>query len=110
MTVTHLHCSNCDTVVKGHFQLNPFSQLTAEQFAFVELFVRAEGKLNRVGQELDLSYTAVRARLTEVIDALGEVIEDAAPKPMSAEERQEILQMVKAGEISAEDAIPLLKK
>jgi len=37
----------------------------------VELFVRLEGKLNRLQEELGLSYPAVRNRLHEVIRAMG---------------------------------------
>ena len=110
MIVTSLHCDACDTTVKGYFQLNSFARLTPEQLAFVELFVRAEGKLNRVGQELELSYSAVRARLDEVIKALGYAVQDAAPQPITAEQRDEILQMVASGEISAEEAVTLLKQ
>ncbi len=111
LEVTHLHCQTCDTVVQGHFQLNRFSKLNVDQLAFVELFVRNEGKLNRVGQELDLSYSAVRARLSEVIEALGYAVDAEQPQPpMTAEQRQEVLTMVSAGQISAEEAVALLKQ
>lgn len=110
LDVTHLHCQACDTVVKGRFSLNAFSKLSADQLAFVELFVRNEGKLNRVGQELELSYSAVRARLSEVIEAMGYAMHDAAPQPMSSEQRQEVLQMVATGQLSAEEAVALLKQ
>ncbi len=112
LEVTHLHCQTCDTVVQGHFQLNPFSKLNADQLAFVELFVRNEGKLNRVGQQLDLSYSAVRGRLSEVIESLGYAAVDDGDtlQPMTPEQRQEVLSMVAAGQLSAEEAVALLKQ
>ena len=110
LKVTHLHCDACDTTLQGHFQLNRFSHLSAEQLAFVELFVRVEGKLNRVGQELDLSYQAVRSKLTEVIESMGYAVGEPVITEISAEQRHEILELVSKGELSAEEAMTLLKR
>ena len=111
LEVTRLHCRNCDTTLEGRFVLNRFAQLTEEQLAFVELFVQLEGKLNRLGQELDLSYTAVRARLEGVIAELGQDGQEPEAKTtISAEKRMEILAMVQTGAISAETAVEMLKE
>ena len=69
--VTRLQCRNCDTTIDGHFTLGRLYQLSPEQLEFVETFLRCEGKINRVEQEIGLSYPAVRARLNDVIRALG---------------------------------------
>lgn len=69
--VTRLNCRNCDTTIDGHFTLGRLYQLSSEQLDFVEVFLKCEGKINRVEQEIGLSYPAVRARLTDVIRALG---------------------------------------
>ena len=71
LVVTRLHCRNCDTNIEGHFFSGPFTQLAREQLAFVETFVRCEGKLNRMEGKLGLSYPTIRNRLHEVIHALG---------------------------------------
>ena len=43
-------------------------------------FVRNEGKINRVGEELGMSYPTVRSRLHDFIRALGyEVGEEEEP-------------------------------
>ncbi|MGB1249971.1 MAG: DUF2089 domain-containing protein [Candidatus Promineifilaceae bacterium] len=109
LEVTRLHCRQCDTAIEGRFVLNRFAQLNEEQLAFVELFVQLEGKLNRLGQELDLSYTAVRARLSEVVEAFGDDVDEPPTVHVSAEKRMEILAMVQSGAISAETAVELLK-
>ena len=108
LEVTRLHCQRCGTTIEGRFVLNQFAQLSEEQLAFVALFVQLEGKLNRVGQELDLSYTAVRARLNEVVAAFGSNAE--SPPPKTSIKRMEILAMVQSGAISAETAAELLRK
>ena len=69
--VTRLQCRNCDTAIEGQFTLGRLYELSPEQLEFVETFLRCEGKINRVEQEIGLSYPAVRARLTDVIRALG---------------------------------------
>ncbi|MBP7592023.1 MAG: DUF2089 family protein, partial [Chloroflexi bacterium] len=55
LTVTRLHCRTCDTTIEGHFTLGRLYELSAEQLNFVELFIRCEGKINRVEQELGMS-------------------------------------------------------
>ena len=109
--VTRLHCRNCDTTLDGHFALGRLYQLSAEQLDFVEVFLRCEGKINRVEQEIGLSYPAVRARLHDVIRALGYEVGESAPagKGVPEEVRREILGELRAGKLSAEDALQMLR-
>jgi hypothetical protein len=107
--VTRLHCRNCDTALEGHFSLGRLYQLAPEQLAFVELFVRCEGKINRVEQELGLSYPAVRARLTEVIEAMGYEVGDGGKETITETERRQILADLNAGRISSEEALRQLR-
>jgi hypothetical protein len=107
--VTRLHCRNCDTALEGHFSLGPLYQLSPEQLGFVELFVRCEGKINRVEQELGLSYPSVRARLTEVIEAMGYEVGDGSKETITEEERLQILADLNAGNIDSNEALRRLR-
>ena len=107
LTVTRLHCRHCDLNLEGHFSLGRFSRLNSEQLHFVETFIRCEGKLNRVQQELELSYPTVRSRLHGAIRALGYQVEEEAGVP--AEERKDILEKLAQGLISSAEAIELLQ-
>ena len=109
LEVTRLHCRHCDTTLEGHFSLGRLFQLSTEQLQFVELFIRNEGKINRVGQDLGLSYPAVRARLTDIIYALGYELEESEPTNISEDKRQHILRRISAGEISPEEGIRMLR-
>lgn len=112
LTVTRLSCPSCDTVLEGHYQFGRLEQLTLEQRAFVELFVRCDGKLNWVAQELKLSYPSVRARLDEVIRAMGYEVHEAPPaeeKQRNAEARQAVLNDLATGKISSAEAIKRLQ-
>jgi hypothetical protein len=76
--------------------------------AFVETFIRCEGKLTRVQEELGMSYPTVRSRLTEVIRALGYEVSETKPE-VSPKERRLILEQLASGEISSEEAVNLLQ-
>jgi hypothetical protein len=106
LLVTRLECRNCGTSLEGRFTMGSLAQLTAEQLGFVEVFLRSEGKLNRVQEELGLSYPTVRSRLEDVIRALGyEVRGERKPE---ASDRDEVLAKLARHELSAEEALGLL--
>ena len=107
MNVTRLHCRNCDSALEGQFSLGRFYRLSPQQLAFIETFIRCEGKLTRVQEELNISYPTARARLTEVIRALGYEVEEA--EAIAPAERKSILEKLATGQISSEQAVELLK-
>jgi hypothetical protein len=107
--VTRLYCRHCDTALEGHFILGRFYELSPEQLQFVEMFVRCQGKLNRVQEELNLSYPTVRNRLHDVIRALGYEVDDEEASTVTGEARQEVLTALASGEITAEDAARRLR-
>jgi len=108
LSVTRLECPSCDTALEGQFTLGRFYHLSPEQLQFVETFIRCEGKINRVEEELGISYPTVRSRLGEVIQALGYEVEGEEERP-SPERRGEILDQLSQGKISAEEAARLLR-
>ncbi|MDQ1301055.1 MAG: hypothetical protein QG637_976 [Chloroflexota bacterium] len=113
LTVTRLNCPSCDTTLEGRYQFGRLEQLSPEQRAFVELFVRCDGKLNWVAQELKLSYPSVRSRLDEAIRALGYEVREAPPaeeKQRLASTRQAILDELAAGKITSEEAVKRLQE
>ena len=112
LAVTRLNCPNCDTSIEGRFQTSRLEGLGPEHRAFVELFVRCEGKLNWVAQELKLSYPTVRARLDDVIRAMGYEVKEMPPaeeKQRLTDQRQAVLDQLEAGSISPADAVRQLQ-
>ena len=109
LIVTRLTCRNCGTALEGRFSMEKLFQLTPEQLHFVEVFLRCEGKLNRVQDELGLSYPTVRSRLEEVIQALGYEVARKDEAGIDEGRRQEILQKLAAKEITSEEALELLQ-
>jgi hypothetical protein len=109
LTVVRLHCSSCDTSIEGQFASGQFPNLTSEQLEFIFTFVRCEGKINRMEQELGVSYPTIRNRLNEVIRALGFEPGREEPVEITQERRNSILEDLSAGKITAEEATRLLR-
>jgi hypothetical protein len=110
MLATQLECRHCDTKIVGRFYTGPFAGLTLEQLDFIEMFVRNEGKITRLQDELDLSYPTIRNRLHEVIRALGYEPGGDEPGLPNEDERRQILEHLEKGEIDYEEAMRLLKE
>lgn len=109
LEVVRLHCPSCDTSLEGRFALGHFSNLSPGQMEFVFTFVRCEGKINRMEQELGLSYPTIRNRLHEIIRALGyEPGKDEIPETDS-EKRSSVIADLEAGRITADQAMRMLR-
>lgn len=107
--VSRLQCSSCDTSIEGRFTSGPFAHLTTDHLDFILTFVRNEGKINRMEQDLGLSYPTIRNRLHEVIRALGFEPGKDDFVDISAEKRNEVLEELEAGKISADEAMRILR-
>jgi hypothetical protein len=107
--VTRLQCQDCDSAIEGRVVQGTFEALTPEQLAFVETFIRCEGKINRMEDEIGLSYPTIRNRLHEIIRALG-YEPGVEERGMSDEERRQILEDLEQGKITYEDAMGMLQE
>ncbi len=106
--VTRIYCPDADVSIDGRFAVAepPFAQLTPEQIQFVEIFVRNEGKLNRMEEDLGLSYPTIRSRLHDVIRALG--YEPGKEEAAAAVDRKQVLAELEAGSLSFDEAMQKL--
>ena len=109
LEVVRLHCPSCDTSVEGHFASGHFANLSREQLEFMITFVRCEGKINRMEDEIGLSYPTIRNRLHELIRSLGYEPGRDETVDISDAKRRSILDDLDAGRISAEDAARFLR-
>lgn len=118
--VTELTCTTCDTIVRSQYSPCPFCRLSPEDLEFMLVFVRNRGNVKDMERELGVSYWTIRGRLNEVIGAMGlepggEPEADAPPPPPRAASadlaaaRQQVLDRLRRGELSAEEAAELLR-
>ena len=104
--ITKLHCPACGTSIEGDFQAERLLALTPEQRSFVLSFLRNRGNIREMEKELGISYPTVRARLDQILAALGLEANPGKEKPA----RKEVLEMLAQGEITQEQALEMLKK
>jgi len=113
VTITRIYCRECDTTIEGRFNIGVFAQLKPEQLQFVQMFIRNEGKITRMEDELGLSYPTIRKTLHEIIRAMGFEPggeEVSIGKADAEEKRQRILEDLDAGRITAQQAMRTLKE
>ena len=109
LRVARLECPGCATRIEGSFALSGLAGLSGEQLAFAEVFLRNRGVIKDVELELGLSYPTIRARLDDLVQALGP--RAGTPSPHLAdrrERRRDVLRDLRAGRISAADAAELI--
>jgi len=113
LTVTRLRCPSCSITLDGEFTTPTLLKLSPAQIDFVEVFVKNRGVIREVERELGVSYPTVRARLDEVIEALGfQVRNERSPDGVATEDaaarRRTVLADLKAGKITADQALAAL--
>ncbi len=104
-----LKCESCGTIIENSFDFPPLMRLGKEHMEFAEVFLRCRGNIKDVEKELGISYPTVRAKLDQVIEALGEGSTGkrfpSNAKEVSSTQQQEILQQLEDGLITAEEAV-----
>jgi hypothetical protein len=114
LAVEKLHCHACDIAIEGDFNIPALLRLNRGQLDFVEVFLKNRGNIREVERELGVSYPTVRARLDEVLDAIGLNLASAPAADHdgrtadAARSRRAILEQLSAGKISPQDAMGAL--
>jgi hypothetical protein len=89
--------------VEGEFTLPQLAQLSLEDQVFVIAFLRSHGSIKDMEQTFGVSYPTIKARLNRISNLFEFV--DTNPSPS----RAEVLERLKNGEISADEAIRALE-
>lgn len=112
LSITKLSCPKCSSSIEGDFQPCEFCRLPEEDLNFIKIFIKCRGNIKDVEKELGISYPTVRGKLDTVIRALGfEVItkEQVLDKELKEAAKNEILEQLSNGEISAKEATEKIK-
>lgn len=92
-----------DIAIEGSFELPQLARLNLEDQVFVTAFVRCHGSIKEMEQTFGVSYPTIKSRLNRISKSLEFVDTNPAPS------RAEVLDRLKRGDISAEDAIRQLE-
>jgi hypothetical protein len=85
--------------VEGEFELPQLAQLSLEDQVFVTAFVRCHGSIKEMERIFGVSYPTIKARLNRIAQRLDFVETDPAPS------RTYVIDRLRRGEISAQDAL-----
>jgi len=102
--VSEYSCSRCGTKITGKFELDELFRLSEDQLFFLKIFVKNRGNLSEVQKELEISYPTARNKLEEIVREMG--YENDVPERT---ESQKILDMLENNEISAKEAMNMLR-
>lgn len=93
--------------VEGAFTLPELARLSLEDQIFVAAFVRSHGSIKEMERIFGVSYPTIKARLNRISGQFEFIDIDPGPEPGpdAAAARSAVLDRLKNGEISAEDAI-----
>lgn len=98
-TVERVRLADTDVAIEGSFELPQLARLSAEDQVFVIAFVRSHGSIKDMERLFGVSYPTVKARLNRIAGSLEFVEMDPVPP------RSEILERLRRGEITAEEAV-----
>ena len=70
--VTRLSCDACGSVLEGNFGLDRISLLSKEMRRFTMDFLKCRGNIREMEKLYGISYPTVRARIDDIVTALGE--------------------------------------
>jgi hypothetical protein len=99
LIVERVRLADRDIAIEGSFELPQLARLSLEDQVFVTAFVRSHGSIKEMERVFGVSYPTIKARLTRIADSLPFVETNPAPS------QAEILDRLKRGEITAEEAI-----
>jgi hypothetical protein len=99
LVVERVRVPEKQVTIEGAFTLPELARLSLEDQVFITAFLRSHGSIKEMEQIFGVSYPTIKARLNRIAGQLEFV--DNNPSPS----RAEVLERLKAGEISAAEAI-----
>ncbi len=89
--------------VEGQFTLPELARISLEDQVFVIAFLRSHGSIKEMEQTFGVSYPTIKARLNRISGQLQFIETNPSPS------RAEVLERLKVGEITADEAIHALE-
>ena len=104
IVVERVRLGESGAAIEGAWELPQLARLSAEDQVFVTAFVRSHGSIKEMERVFGVSYPTIKARLNRIGESLDFVDTNPAPS------RVEILERLRRGEITPDDAIRELEE
>ncbi|MGQ9817373.1 MAG: DUF2089 domain-containing protein [bacterium] len=100
MVISELRCSKCDLRIKKDFQPCDFCQLSDDDYEFLKIFLRTQGKITDIEKILGVSYPTIKAKIEHLLENLHLVSYEDMVDPLDA---------IAQGRMSVDEAVVILK-
>ncbi|WP_419996892.1 DUF2089 domain-containing protein [Streptomyces boninensis] len=103
--VERVRLADSGVAIEGRFEPPQLAQLSMDDQVFVAAFVRAHGSIKEMERIFGVSYPTVKSRLKRIGEHLDFVDVDPAPNDAA-----DVVDRLRRGEISTEDALAALER
>lgn len=103
MVISELKCPKCDLRIKKDFEACQFCQLPEDDFEFLKIFLKSQGRITDMEKLLGVSYPTIKGKIDSLLKSLG-------LSPIATEEEIDPLDALAQAKISVDEAVAILKQ
>jgi hypothetical protein len=101
MVISEIKCPKCDLRVKKDFSPCEFCELPEDDYEFLKIFLRTQGKITDIEKILGASYPTIKMKIDKLLKNL---------KLSPIETKKDPIQALAQGEITVDEAVAILKQ
>ncbi len=101
MVISELKCPKCDLRVKKDISLCPFCLLNEDDYEFLLVFLRTQGRITDMEKALNTSYPTIKSKIDDLLKSL---------KLSPLVEADDPIEALSRGKISVDEAVGILKQ
>jgi len=101
MVISELRCPKCDLRLKKNFAPCEFCQLSEEDYEFLKVFLRTQGRITDIEKILGQSYPTIKTKIDNLLKNLRLSPIDDQDDPIEA---------LAKGKLSVDEAVAILKQ
>ena len=103
MVISELKCPRCDLRLRKDFESCDFCSLPEDDFQFLLIFLRTQGRITDMEKVLGVSYPTIKTKIDNLLKRLK-------LSPITAEEEIDPLDALAQAKISVDEAVAILKQ